>query len=230
VSTDDGWIFLHRGDIYVGSVGRVTARRVTLHTLPVTTSAFRAADGKRLWTKVGMPVTCNGAFWSVDSGPLVGCEQIGGTVTYSGAGEQYRHFQLIIEGFDAATGAIEWRWNAGDSRLFDTNRHLVQVADNSYLLRRGGKLYELNTATGVRPISSAPVGWCADSAVVRPSASTSGYDMKAQAYEAGERRPCTEAGHHPALPATLSDFAVTRSAGVSAWSQSDGIHAATQRR
>jgi hypothetical protein len=55
------------------------------------------------------------------------------------------------------------------------------------------------------------------------------YPKAAQSYAVGQIRPCTAEGRHPVLPANLPDFAVTRSAGVAAWSQSDGVHAAIER-
>ena len=231
VATDYGWDFVRDSARYIGWLGGKTPqhRLTTMRALPVTTAAFSQASGKRLWNRPGLALFCDEVL-RVAIQDMVGCEMVGGTVTVNGTHTHYDHFQLMIEGIDPATGKARWRWNAKNADVIFGDKPLVRLSDTQYLITRSHTTYLIDAKSGVRPYAGSLTGWCADRVSVTPSTRLTTYPRAEQSYAVGTMRPCTEAGHHPALPATLPDFAVTKSAGVAAWSQSDGIHAATERR
>jgi hypothetical protein len=221
VSSNIGWDFVRTRGRYVGMLGEETPRRGTTHSLPATTAAFRISDGRPLWHRPGVELFCDGEH-RLPTRDLVGCEMSGGTITFRGTDWRYDHVTLALVGIDPVTGKDRWRWNAGHIRS------VIQLTANQDVVDRDGQLFVLDAATGVTRATGDPVGWCDDFTDITPRALHNNYP-KGQRYSAGQTRPCTATGRHPALPTSLPDFAVTRSAGIAAWSESDGVHAAITR-
>jgi outer membrane protein assembly factor BamB len=223
VSSEDGWDFVQNKGRYIGWLGAESPQHGTGHLLPTSTAAFRISDGKPLWHRPGLELFCDEQL-HISAQDLVGCEMSGGSITYRGDNEHYNHVTLALVGIDPATGKDRWRWD-----MKGPARSAIQVGANQYVFNLRGDLFVLDPATGVRRYNANPVGWCRDFGWMTPRVLLEDYPKAAQSYAVGQIRPCTAEGRHPVLPANLPDFAVTRSAGVAAWSQSDGVHAAIER-
>jgi outer membrane protein assembly factor BamB len=222
----------------VGSFGRYDVSRKVQRLDGSVVAGFDAATGRKLWSSPGTSVLCGELEFTLDH--PVRCRRTGWLDASSGPDTnrwRLRNADVILEGFDPATGRTRWSWRAGAVRGLvldwtndvDLDTSVIRVDDRTYLIRTphsGTVLLDLRT--GPRPVRGTPTAWCDDSKFHLY------YDDRIADREFFRRPqpewwPCDAQGRRVALPGAIPDFAGARSGDTYAWRGGRGVQAVLVR-
>lgn len=251
-SSDGGWDFdrYERSGLFVGSVGiepTIARGKATVELDVSMTAGFSIDTGQVAWRTAGFyacgqPLPCPGRALAAYSSPgdSTGSGSVAlrlverGSATFSiskGAPRISRDASISIEGFNPATGATTWSFNAGrNTGLISEAVVPARVDEDSIAIRNDeGRLVALNLRTGAtRHISSTAHAWCQQT--IRYHLTNTGYYGRTSGLFVGQDAvyPCTPDRHRIAqpahAPALLRRIGATTN-GMTAWTDSDAVHA-----
>jgi outer membrane protein assembly factor BamB len=256
LSSDYGWDFARvpAAGLFVGSVGgapvRSTGSSATIDLSRPMTAGFRISDGTAVWRDAGTIFAC-GQPLPCPRQPAPGGGGLGyqppttglrfratGTASISRPpiGPKFSpDADVVVEGFDLATGKTLWSYNAGsDGRLLYQTPPLLG-AYVVVLPAPGGGTVALNLATGahrpVPPGSSGPsgaAGWCQSAIFYKAHVGYQGSNGPREYDRVGQAavEPCQTAGASAATPQTVPGFVGTVVGGLTVWSESSEVAAA----
>lgn len=255
LSSDNGWDFnlVPAAGLFVGSVSgapvSTTGSSETIDLSQSMTAGFRISDGTAVWRDpgtlfaCGQPLPCPGGLPMTEQGlpyraPTTGLRlRATGTATVSQSTltpSLSPGADVVVEGFDLATGKTQWSYNAGaDGPLLSQTPPLLGTNMVALPAPAGG-MVALNLATGTHSsVPAGAAGWCEapvtyTTQVGYPSQNgngSAGYERVGQ--EA--IRPCQASGASIAAPATVPGFVGTDVDGLTAWSESSEVSAAPTR-
>ncbi|KAB2351593.1 protein kinase domain-containing protein [Actinomadura rudentiformis] len=227
VNPDNGWWLELKDGRYIGSIGRTDSANFATQTYyydRAVVAAFDAATGRPLWLDRGASVFCGEIVFELQH--PVRCRTKG-----TQKGERRQGLNVTVEGFDPATGATRWSWNAGDVPALGPygasgERGVMRLSDTEYLVRTPTQGHTiLNLDTGPRPLQgSAPSGWCREHTSV-PGIPGVSWPVGQNAYLHQSLWPCTIDRRPVKLPRLAPDFSGTRSGKVYAWADKNTVQA-----
>ena len=249
LSSSYGWNFdrVPAAGLFVGSVAGTpvssTDSSATIDLSRTMTAGFRISDGTAVWRDAGSIYACNQPL-PCPGGPRMAEEGLADRAP--GTGLRLRATgtarsslssttpslspgaDVVVEGFDLATGKTLWSYDAGrDGPL------LTQTPPRlgSYMVALpapSGGTVALNLATGAhRPLLPGAVGWCQSVIIYKTQV---GWDTngKIQYARLGQQaiKPCRVSGTPVAIPQTVPGFVGTVVGGLTVWSESSEVAAA----
>jgi outer membrane protein assembly factor BamB len=247
LSSDYSWDFdrVAAAGLFVGSVAGApvssTGSSATIDLARTMTAGFRISDGTAVWRDAGTWYACSQPLPCPGSGeggayraPTTGLRlRATGTARSSRSTPTLSLFpgaNVVLEGFDLATGKTLWSYNAGsDGAIFSQTppllgRYLVALPAS------GGGTVAVNLATGAHSLVPAgAVGWCRSLITYQTQV---GYPIPngPPDYERiGQEaiKPCQAAsGSSSATPQTVPGFVGAVVGGLTVWSESSKVAAA----
>lgn len=251
LSTDNGWDFVlvpARG-LYVGSVAgppvSSTGSGATIDLARNMTAGFRVSDGTAVWRDPGTTFACGSPLPCPTAASASGENQANpanpaitaglrlratGTVSVSVSSTRPTPRpgdDVVVEGFDLATGKTLWSYDAGsDVSLFAQTPPLL-AANVVVLPAPGGGMVALNLATGARsPAQAGTVTWCQAPVLFKTQVK---YPVGAAGYERISQemiKPCRASGASVAAPRAVAGFVGTVVDGLTVWGESSEVAAA----
>lgn len=228
VSPDQGWNIERGGGRYVGTLSGASwvegPEEVYRFDLTGTAmAAFDEATGDPIWAEPATR-TCASSHFTLEH-PLR-CRWTGQAV--SEAGEVRLEGEVTVEGFDPATGAATWSWDAGAVLgMFLHDESVRQVDDTIYLVTTESGVVVLDVATGERQPAPdpSPPGWCSERVSHEPAIKVSYLDFN-DLYVT-EWWPCDAEGERVDLPVTTPEFAGATAGDVFAYVVDGHLRAVT---
>jgi outer membrane protein assembly factor BamB len=236
VNPDNGWLWrpADDGDVLVGWLGAPAewpeegqAGQTTL--VPQYTAGIDAATGRTLWVAEGDPCTPRLIRLVYDEdeevGPWVRCTSTG-TVSLDAEGIVDADVDVVVEGFDPATGEARWtqRFEGVPSLWVDTEPMVRLGPTTAAFARADGTLLALDMASGeTTEPESDQVGWCFEHNVyegVEPDGERNqrvGQDFAA---------PCDASGAPAPAPSHPDEGVGVVADGTFVWMDAAGLHAA----
>ncbi len=219
---DDGWVFLQRGLLIVGSVGIAP----TGHTLPL--SGFRTVgivttDGTVKWNVPGFYLCGGGlAFLTAD----VACKYTG-TAQVTSSSASMSGVGLTLEGLDPATGKTTWSTPVLGAQALSLGTNVAFV-DGTHLVVRltSSRRVVLDVTDGSsRPVGAGNVFWCEEEPTYRitspPGTSAGGHRVSAPVF-----RTCSAAGTSvSALPSSTPASVGVDEGALFVWPTPHGLRA-----
>lgn len=246
-SSDNGWNFdlVPADKLFVGSVEgppiTSSGTSVTIDLSKTMTAGFRVSDGAAVWRDSGTiyacnsPLPCPGGLPMAQlglayHGPTAGLRlRTTGTASASQASPTVHlgpGAQIVIEGFDLATGKTMWSYDAGaDGPLLSQTPPLTGPSQ-AILPTRGGGSTLLNLITGAQsPVPNGTVAWCQSqisyTTQVAYPIGNGQLDYKRVGQEAIQ--PCRDSGTPAPTPDVVPGFVGTVEGGLTIWSESTGV-------
>jgi outer membrane protein assembly factor BamB len=235
VSPEAGWDFREVGDLVVGQL-RTVADWPADGEVQVPTSyvaGIASATGETRWTSEGDPV-CGARFDQLDlrvegQRPWIRCH-ITGTVTMAGGHAASRSYtDVVMEGFDPATGATTWKADLGAaSALDDPSKVLARQSPTTFVVARDdGSLLAVDVGTGATTTpASSLAAWCS-------SPNEYPYPAYAAVYPDHEARsgkdyltPCDLTGTTRPAPSKPDEGIGAIAGDIFVWMDANGLHGA----
>ena len=255
LSTDHGWQFdrVPAAGLFVGSVDgpplRSTGSSGTIDLSRAMTAGFRIPDGTAVWRDAGAIYACgvlpcpreaedSSAYQPPTTGVRLRATgtanlNLSPVVTVSPSPGA----DVVVEGFDLATGKTLWSYDAGADGLLLFQTPPLLGPHEVVLPAPGGGTVALDLASGahspVPPGSSGPsggAGWCVSTITYKTQVgyqtpnSTPGDYVRIGQEAIG---PCEASGvSAAAIPRTVPGFVGTVIGGLTVWSESSKVAAA----
>jgi hypothetical protein len=248
LSTDNGWDFdrVPAAGLFVGSVAgppvSSTGSSATIDLSRVMTAGFRISDGTAVWRDAGTVYACG----------LLPCPGAGDGLSYraptiglrlraTGTGSVNLSSltlslspdaDMVVEGFDLATGKTLWSYNAGSDGHLLYQRPPLLGTHVVVLPAPGGGKVALDLATGahkpVPPRSPGGVDWCGSTITYKTQVGYPSSNGKLTYKRVGQEaiKPCKASGASAAIPQTVPGFVGTVVGGLTVWSESSEVAAA----
>jgi hypothetical protein len=251
LSTDNGWDFdlIPAAGLFVGSVWgppvvSFTGSSQTVDLSRTMTAGFRISDGTAVWRNAGtvyacgQPLPCPGGLRMAGAGlpyraPTTGLRlRATGTASFSSPSPVPRlspGADVVVEGFDLATGKTLWSYDAGsDGPLLTQTPPLLGPYVVVVHSPHGGTV-ALNVVTGTRsPVPPGTVGWCQSTTTYKTHVAYPGSNGVRYYVRVGQLaiKPCQASGASAATPRTAPGFVGTAADGLTVWSESSEVAAA----
>ena len=250
LSSDNGWDFdrVPAAGLFVGSVaGPLVSSTRSSRTFDLSrsmTAGFRISDGTAVWRDpgtlyaCGQPLPCPGGARMVEENqayrpPTTGLRlRATGTVTASASSTKPKLSQdtdVVLEGFDLATGKTLWSYNAGpDVFLFGQTPPLLQ-ANVVVLPAPGGGMVAVNLVTGAhKPDQIGAAAWCQAPIIYKTQVKYIYHTGSASYGRIGQEaiKPCKASGAPAVPPPTVPGFVGTVVGGFTVWGESSEVVAA----
>jgi outer membrane protein assembly factor BamB len=251
MSTDHGWDFdrVPATGLFVGSVGgppvSSTGSSATFDLSREMTAGFRISDGTAVWRDAGTTYACG---W-------LPCPRAGDVLSYRpptiglrlrATGTASANLSsltpslspdadVVVEGFDLATGKTLWSYNAGSDGLLFYQTPPLLGPHVVVLPAPGGGQVALDLATGAHrpglPGSPGGVGWCEATITYTTQVGYQSSNGQLGYKRVGQEaiKPCQASGTSAATPQTVPGFVGTIVGGLTVWSEPSEVAAAPTR-
>lgn len=241
LSTDNGWSFVRYPalGLYVGSVrGPAVSHTDSTATFDLSstmTAGFRISDGTAVWRDPGTFFECGGPMPCPAAGTGLRLRTTGrASINISQAASipnLASGADVVLEGFDLATGKTLWSYNAGsDGSLLSESPPLFGT--NAVALPApGGGMVVVNLTTGARspvpPVRAGAVGWCQVATVYTTQIGyVTGNGTFYQRPGQPAIRPCRASGASAAPPQRVPGYVGTDVDGLTVWGEPSEVAAA----
>jgi hypothetical protein len=245
-STDYGWTFdrIPSIGLFVGWVGgppvTTTTTGSALDLAKNTTAGFRIATGALVWRDTGTIYACGilpcpgqNAAGSSYQPPTAGLRlRAKGTESYSASANSTPSLSpgadVVIEGFDMATGKTSWSVDAGANTALTQGTAPPQItAETIVITGPGGSPTAVDLTSGTRSaIPLTTVAWCRANTTYIGPPHAAAVGTSTTYYGAPARFPCDPSGQAVSAPPRTPTFVGPAVDGLIAWSETDKVVAA----
>lgn len=247
LSSDYGWDFdrVATAGLFVGSVAGApvssTGSSATIDLSRTMTAGFRISDGTAVWRDAGTLYACTQPLPCPGSGeggayraPTTGLRlRATGTARSSQSSVTLSlspGANVVLEGFDLATGKTLWSYDAGSDGAIFTQTPPLLGPHLVALPASGGGTVAVNLATGAHsPVPPGAVGWCRSLITYKTQVGYPIPNGQPDYERIGQEaiKPCQAAlGSSSATPQTVPGFVGTVVGGLTVWSESSRVAAA----
>ena len=252
LSANNGWNFdrLPRIGMYVGSEFGSASTKIGTHTVytlsDTMTAGFRISNGASVWRNAGTYYVCSelpcpgadtatsdGSGAGDSHGPTLGLRLrmtgalLAGTATLNEPKAASR-VDVIVEGFNLATGHTAWSFDAGsDTGLAAQTQLPPRLTDTTIALPNpAGQPTEVDLSNGAEHSAAAgATGWCKTFTTYHVTAAARTSNGAPIASYVGQYAlsPCDLRSHPAATPTRVPTFVGPTDAGLIAWSEPNKV-------